>query len=202
MPGLLRKKSGNTLIKFISRVAVLLVETLKIGFKLNANSKPPRIHLLQFKTMIYTVIPSQQEKCVSLICTGDMTLAEMTTAWGLVQIGLSRFGWKRILIDVTALQSSPDTAELFDLAKLFWRNFPQSGRMALVVRWDQSTRAKLLETLLRSVGVYLTVFVSDEVAEAWILEDSQKHQRSASDLFPKTAAQSDLSKGSLPCHVL
>jgi hypothetical protein len=59
------------------------------------------------------------------------------------------------------------------LAKLFWRNFPKSGRMALVVRWDQSTLAKLLETLLRSVGVYLTVFVSEEMAEAWIVENSQ-----------------------------
>ena len=124
--------------------------------------------------MIYTVIPSQQEKCVFLNCTGDLSLAEMTTAWGLVQLGLSRLGWKRILIDVTALQTDPDTEALFDLAKLFWRNFPQSGRMALVVRWDQSTLAKLLETLLRSVGVYLTVFVSDEMAEAWIAEDSQK----------------------------
>jgi hypothetical protein len=71
------------------------------------------------------------------------------------------------------VQNGPDTAELFDLAKLFWRNFPKSGRMALVVRWDQSTLAKLLETLLRSVGVYLTVFVSEEMAEAWIVENSQ-----------------------------
>jgi hypothetical protein len=87
---------------------------------------------------------------------------------------LSKLGWKRILIDVTALQTGPDTAELFDLAKLFWQKFPPSGRMALVVRWDQSTRAKLLETLLRNVGVCLTVFVSKEMAEAWIVEDSQK----------------------------
>ena len=124
--------------------------------------------------MTYTVIPSQKEKFVSLICTGDMTLAEMTTAWSLVQLGLSRLGWKRILVDVTALQTGPDTAELFDLAKLFWHDFPQTGRMALVVRWDQSTLAKLLETLLRSVGVYLTVFVSEEMAEAWIVENSKK----------------------------
>lgn len=124
--------------------------------------------------MIYTVIPSQQEKCVFLNCSGDLSLAEMTTAWCLVQLRLSKLGWIRILIDVTALHTGPDTAELFDLAKLFWRNFPQSGRMALVVRWDQSTRAKLLETLLRSVGVFLRVFVSGEMAEAWIVENPQK----------------------------
>ena len=97
----------------------------------------------------------------------------MTTAWREVQIVLAELGWKRVLADVTALQNGPDTAEVFDLAKFFWRNFPKSGRMALVVRWDQSTLAKLLETLLRSVGVYLTVFVSEEKAEAWILENSK-----------------------------
>ena len=123
--------------------------------------------------MIYTVIPSQDDEFVFLTCTGDMTLAEMTTAWREVQLVLAELEWKRIMVDVTALESGPDTAELFDLAKLFWRNFPRSGRMALVVRWDQSTFAKLLETLLRSVGVYLTVFVSEEMAEAWIVENSK-----------------------------
>jgi hypothetical protein len=124
--------------------------------------------------MIYTVIPRQEEKFVFLTCTGDMTLSEMTTAWREVQLVLAELGWKRILVDVTALQTGPDTAELFDLAKLFWHDFPPSGRMALVVRWGQSTLAKLLETLLRSVGVYLTVFVSKAMAEAWIVENFRK----------------------------
>jgi hypothetical protein len=123
--------------------------------------------------MNYTVIPSPKEKCVFLACTGDSTLSEMTTAWSEVQLVLTELGWNQILLDVTALQKGPDTAVLFDLAKLFWRNFPQSGRMALVVRWDQSTFAKLLETLVRSVGVYLTVFVSEEMAKAWIAEKSR-----------------------------
>jgi hypothetical protein len=123
--------------------------------------------------MTCTVIQSQKAKCVFLTCSGDMTLNGMTTAWREVQHELAELGWKQILMDVTGVQSGPDTAELFDLAKLFWRNFPKSGRMALVVRWDQSTLAKLLETLLRSVGVYLTVFVSEEMAEAWIGENFQ-----------------------------
>jgi len=152
--------------------------------------------------MTYTVIPCQKEKFVSLTCTDDMTLSEMTTAWREVQLVLSELGWKRILVDVTALQSGPDTAELFDFAKLFWHNFPQTGRMALVVRWEQSTLAKLLENWLRSVGVNMTVFVSEQVAETWILEAPSKPQRSASDSLPKSAAPSELSKGSLLCPAL
>ena len=83
------------LIKYISRVAGLTVESLKIGFRLNANSKPPRMRP-RFKTMIYPVISSQEEKFVRLNCTGDMTLAEMTTAWRKVQLALAELGWERI----------------------------------------------------------------------------------------------------------
>ena len=117
-----------------------------------------------------------------------MRLAEMTTAWREVQIMLGELGWKRVLLDVMALQNDPDTAELFDLAKFVWCNFPKSGRMALVVRWDQSTHAKLFETLLRSVGVYLTVFVSEEQAKAWVLEDPRSNHR-----LPAW-------EGASPCH--
>jgi len=144
----------------------------------------------------------QKDECVYLTCTGDMTLADMTMAWRKVQLMLTASGCKRILADVTALQSGFDPADLFDLAKLFWHNFPPSGRMALLVRWDQSTHAKLLEALLRCVGVYLTVFVSEEMAEAWVVEQPGRHQRSVPDSFPKTAAHADSPKGSLPCHVL
>jgi hypothetical protein len=123
--------------------------------------------------MTCSVIPKQKEKCIFLTCAGDLRLAEITTAWREVQILMAELGWKRVLLDVTALQNGPDIADLFDLAKFFWRSFPKSGRMALVVRWDQSTHAKLLEALLRSVGVCLTVFVSEETAEAWITENYQ-----------------------------
>ncbi len=75
------------------------------------------------------------------------------------------------------------------------------SRFALLIRWEQSTFAKLLETLVRSVGVYLTVFVSEKMAEACIGENSKEPQLSAPDLFPKVAKQSDLLKGSLLCHV-
>lgn len=132
------------------------------------------------KTMTHHLVTSNN--CVFLTCEGNFSKDEMILAWREVQLILAELGCKRILVDVTALQSVPDTAELFDLAKLFWLNFPQTGRMALVVRWDQSALAKLLETLLRSVGVYVTIFVSKEMAKAWIGEDSN-------ELPPQSSAQ-------------
>jgi hypothetical protein len=41
-----------------------------------------------------------------------------------------------------------------------------------MVRWDQSGFANLFEVLLRNVGIYLTAFVTEEQAEAWLLEES------------------------------
>ena len=105
-----------------------------------------------------------------LTCSGDMTLVEMKTAWWGIHHLLAEFGWKRILVDATAMTSEAEIGEAFDLAKLFWRDFPQGGRIALVVRWDQSRLAKLLEMLVRTLGMWLTVFVSEEQAEAWVLE--------------------------------
>jgi len=106
-----------------------------------------------------------------------MPLTEATDAWQEAHSWLATRRWRRVLVDVTALRTAPEMGQLFDLAKLVWRDFPQDSRIALVVRWDQSKLAKLLETLVRSVGMYLTVFVSGEQAEAWILADSQDKHR-------------------------
>ena len=129
------------------------------------------------------------DDCVFLTCEGNFSLDDVTTAWREIAGLLVATGWKRVLVDITTLQASPDAEELFDWAKLFWRDFPQGGRIALVARWDQSRFAKLLEMLVRCVGTYLTVFVSEERAEAWILGDVQdKHQ------LPR------LNSISKPCH--
>jgi hypothetical protein len=117
------------------------------------------------------------DNCVFLTYEGNCSLDDMTTAWREIAGLLIATGWKRVLVDITTLQTSPDTEELFDWAKLFCRDFPQTGRIALVARWDQSRFAKLLEMLVRCAGTYLAVFVSEEQAEAWVLGNIQdKHQ--------------------------
>ena len=158
--------------------------------------------------MPYFIIPYEKESCVFLTCNGYMPLTEATEAWQEVQSWLITRHWRRVLVDVTALQTAPEMGQLFDLAKLVWRDLPQGGRMALVVRWDQSRLAKLLEMLVRSVGLYLTVFVSGEQAEAWILGDSQdNHQpptfNSTSEACHASSGPDEvggLLKGASPCH--
>jgi hypothetical protein len=124
--------------------------------------------------MLHFIIPA--DRCAFLTCEGNYSLDEVTTAWREVQKVLAEREWERALVDFTALRTSPDTDGLFDLAKLFWRDFPPGGRIALVVRWDQSRLAKLLESLVWNFGLYLTAFVSEEQAEAWVLEGTQDEQ--------------------------
>ena len=117
------------------------------------------------------------DHCVFLTCEGLSSLDEMTAAWREVRDELAEKSLNRVLVDVTALRTSPTTAALFDLAKLLYHDgFPGFERIALVVRWDQSKLAKLLEMMVRTLGMWLTVFVSEEQAEAWILEGTQNEQ--------------------------
>jgi VanZ family protein len=124
--------------------------------------------------MSYYIIST--DNCVFLTCEGISSLNEMTAAWREVRDELAQKSLNRVLVNVTALRTSPTTAELFDLAKLIWRDFPLGGRIAFVIRWDQSRLAKSLEMLVRTFGMWLTVFVSEEQAEAWVLEGTQEEQ--------------------------
>jgi hypothetical protein len=122
--------------------------------------------MLSPETMSHVITAS--DNCVSLTCEGHFSLHEFTPAWREIQVYLFATGWTHVLVNISALQTDPGTGEIFDLAKLLSRDFPSSGRIALVVRWEQSTFGKLLEVLVRSVGIYLTVFISEQQAKAWV----------------------------------
>ena len=119
--------------------------------------------------MPYFIIPDEKQDCVFLTCEGDMSLVEIRTAWSEVRGLLATTQWRRVLLDITALRTRPDSEQLFDLGNLIRRDFPLSGRIALAVRWDQAGFGKLLEMSVRTLGVYLKMFVNQEQAEAWIL---------------------------------
>jgi len=142
------------------------------GSKPNGNFRPAKILFSPIEAMSYYIIST--DHCVFLTCEGVSSLNEITAAWREVRDELAQKSLNRVLVDVTALRTSPTTAELFELAKLIWHDgFPGFGRMALVVRWDQSRLAKLLEMLVRTLGMWLTAFVSEEQGEAWVLEGTQ-----------------------------
>jgi len=170
-----RSKSSSAPKRFTGRGAVVQVANWTTGSKPNGNFRPAKILYLPIETMSYYIIST--DHCVFLTCEGISSLDEMTAAWGEVRDELAQKSLNRVLVDVTALQTSPTTAELFDLAKLFWHDgCPGFGRIALVIRWDQSRLAKSLEMLVRTLGMWVTVFVSEEQAEAWVLEGTRNER--------------------------
>ena len=171
---LLRNKSANAPTQSIWRGVGRRFANWTTGFKPNGNFSPARIPFSPIEPMSYYIIST--DNCVFLTCKGISSLDEMTAAWREVRDELAQKGFNRVLVNVTALRISPTTAELFDLAKLFWQDFPASGRIAFVIRWDQSRFAKLIEMLVRALGMWLTVFVSEEQAEAWVLEGTRDEQ--------------------------
>jgi hypothetical protein len=67
--------------------------------------------------MSYYIIST--DHCVFLTCEGISSLDEMTAAWREVRDELAPKNLDRVLVDVTALRTSPTTAELFDLQSCF-----------------------------------------------------------------------------------
>jgi len=142
--------------------------------------------------MSYFIVPTVN--CVFLTCEVDIPLAEMTAAWREVRDELAQKNLNRVLVDVTALRTSPDTDDIFDFEKLFCRDLPQNGQITMMVR---------------SAGTSLTVFVTEEQAEAGILEEAQGQHQLPEGLIPprRSAAhrqvrrdKRDLLKGPSPCR--
>lgn len=124
--------------------------------------------------MLFYVCPDSNDDFVFLTCSGEITSAEMTSACQGTLVSLAGSHSKRVVVDIRSLKTIPETEQLFDLAKFIWRDFPKGGRIALLVRWEQSRLAKFLELLVRTVGVNLTVFLTQDRAMAWILGGSRQ----------------------------
>ena len=121
-----RNKSASAPKKSIWRGVVRRVANWTTGFKPNGNFRPAIILFPPIEAMSYYIIST--DNCVFLTCEGISSLDEMTAAWREVRDELAEKSLNRVLVDVTALQTSPTTAELFDLAKLFWHDgFPASS---------------------------------------------------------------------------
>ena len=83
---------------------------------------------------------------------------------------LSAKRWNRLVINIAALQSTPMTLELIDLASDLSSELPPGTRIGLVVRLDQVKQAELAGRVARIEGMLLTYFFDTEDATAWAKE--------------------------------
>lgn len=122
-------------------------------------------------TMPYAIKQLEEEQCVAVTYDASAEFEETAAARKGVVAMLAANRWKRVLVDVTAMQSIPKAADLFDLGTSMPKTLPRSARVALVARADQARHARLLETVVRSHGALLTWFSDPQRARAWLAGD-------------------------------
>lgn len=118
--------------------------------------------------MSYFINPVKKDQCVFVTYEGKMTLVDFMAARYEANELLSVKRWNRMAVNISELRSTLTTMELIDLASGLSSDLPRSTRIALVVRSDQVTHAKLAERVARIEGMLLTHFFDAEEATAWV----------------------------------
>jgi hypothetical protein len=118
--------------------------------------------------MSYHVNPIEDDRCVFVSYEGEMPSVELSAARREAHGVLGQQQWKRMLVDLTQLQSMPTPAQLFDHTKAIAAEVPRGVRVALLVRPDQVQSARLVERIARSDGVFLAYFLDPDKANAWV----------------------------------
>jgi len=126
--------------------------------------------------MSYFINPIKEEECVFLTYEGDLSLIEIIAARYEANALLARKRWKRIVLDITELQSLLAAQELFEVARGLSEDLPRNARIALVVRPEQEGHAKLIESAARKEGVLLAFFFDVEEATTWVKETTLHEQ--------------------------
>ena len=111
--------------------------------------------------------PVKEDLCVYLTCEGDCSMIAIRSARHEANALLASTRWNRIVVDITGLLSKFAAQELFALAKGLTANLPESVRIALVARPDQTQQAKLIEGIARNDGLLLSFFLDVEEATIW-----------------------------------
>ena len=109
----------------------------------------------------------QEDLCVYLTYEGNCSMIEIMSARYEANALLAEKHWNRIVVDITGLLSKFAAQELFEFARGLPADLPESVRVALVARPDQAKQAKLIESVARNHGLFLSFFLEVEEAIIW-----------------------------------
>lgn len=109
----------------------------------------------------------KDDLCVYLTYEGNLSMIDIMSARYEANALLAAKRWNRIVVDITGLLSKFAAQELFNLAKGLAADLPESVRIALVARPDQAKQAKLIESITRNDGLFLSFFFDVEEATIW-----------------------------------
>jgi hypothetical protein len=117
--------------------------------------------------MPYFINPVEEDLCLYLTYEGNLSMIEIVSARYGANTLLAEKRWNRMVVDITGLLSKFTAHELFALAKGLSGGVPESVRIALVARPDQARQAKLIESVARNDGLFLSFFLDVEEATIW-----------------------------------
>jgi len=109
---------------------------------------------------------------VFLTHEGETPMVEVAAARQEVGELLAARRWNRLVVDITAMRSVPKAEEVFALGESLSQGVVRGARIALVVRPDQAKHARLIETVARNGGTFLTYFVDVDKAHIWVSGDT------------------------------
>jgi hypothetical protein len=118
--------------------------------------------------MSYFINPIEDERCVCLSCEGEIPPQELAGISYEVRGLLDTRHWRRIMVDITQLQSDLTRPQLLDFAEVLAGRMPGNARVALVVRPDQDRQVKRLKKVSRKCRVFLASFDDPDLAELWV----------------------------------
>ncbi len=123
--------------------------------------------------MPYFLNPVEENECIFLTCEGVIPDAKTEVVLEALRGLLLWKQWHRIVVDLTAMQSSNPGGPL-GIGISLLRGVLRGARVALIVRPDQAMRARLLEKAARHDGVFLALFLDATKAEAWVQNETRR----------------------------
>ena len=124
--------------------------------------------------MSHFINPVEEDRCVFLSYEGEMPAVELSAARHETDAILDQRQWRRLVVDVTQLQSLPRTSELIDFAGGLASTASRARRVALVVRPEQERLARLLQKVARRGHLFLTCFLDRNKATLWVNQSPRR----------------------------
>jgi hypothetical protein len=120
--------------------------------------------------------PVEEDQCVFVTYEGELAAVEIMAARYEAVALVAKKRWNRMVVDINCSRCQLTTMELIGLASDLSSDLPTGARVALVVRPDQITTAKLIERVARNEGVFLTYFSASEQVATWA-KGVEPHER-------------------------
>jgi hypothetical protein len=129
--------------------------------------------------MPFITTPLEKDRCLLVTYTGRSSMDDLMSGRFATSRYLSRKGWSRVVVDISALQTIPSIMEIINLASDLSSDLPRDARIALVAGAGQAEYARLVERVARIENVNFHLFWEMAQARAWVEEEHQHGQTDA-----------------------